>query len=287
MASRPDAGNHLSVDHAKVCSNRRRWLRLPSFASVIGAMSLICVAFVVWPAGDAQYRSALAWFRILAGLRATEGEAAFRKLGYWDELVRMSLQWDHLGSRLLLLASLAGLAIGASSVAVVHVFKRPTARRVLALVLIGALSLVLWLSYDRLLDHCAIQHARRALPRFRIAAAPLIEKWPIESGALPEAGSFEIVPRRGPNLLFFRSRLQANYPRTEDFGAIVERSESGAVRFDLSAASDAKIEHHPPRSAPRSYASSTRVNFVLVKAVSLDDDGWYFVRYGAPDGSDL
>ena len=259
---------------------RRKWRPVLSFGTAIGLLLLICAVLVVWPVVDAQYRTALYWFRVNVGLESIEVDPLARELGLWDRMVRASWQWDWLGSRMILLSTLSVLAIAAVVLSLVHVARRPTRRRAILFSLAGVAWFCLWACHGILLDCTVIRHARLALPRFKAAAIPLFGQWPSQGGVLPEAGQFGVVPGRNPNIILIRNRAQ--YPCHEDFGSIVERSDAGVLRFDLNAAFDGEIECHPRGSVPRSHRTWSGQESILVESVQLDNDGWYFARYRDP-----
>jgi hypothetical protein len=192
----------------------------------------------------------------------------------WDRV----RSWDSLGSRLLLFAVLAVTAVAASLLTLLHFVRRATIRRMLLIVLVMCAWLSLWVSYRQLNEWAVLRRAKSALPRFELAAHSLSRHWPTEHGTLPEAGDFYAYPDKRPDLLALNGRK--GYPIREDFGHIVERSELGAIRFDLSGATDCRIEFHPEGSKPTSY--STRLSgstMRLGEAIQLKEH-WYLVRYG-------
>jgi hypothetical protein len=282
MATSPSPDGEAPASEPKLSRDRPRWLRVPSFAAAVAALFLCCVVFAVWPVIDAQYRTALYWFPIDVGLQAAEVDPFFREAGYWDQMLTITRQWDRLGSRLALLWALFALTMGSSVLVLVHLARLPTKRRVILSCFVAAMWLCLWTSHNAVLDYTVIRHARLALPRFKVAAGPLLEEWPTQEGVLSEAGNYGVVPGKYSNLIILRKRLHARYPLNEDFGVMVERSDRGTLRFDLSAAFDGKIEYHPAGTAPQSYRTWSGRNSVLLMSVQLDNDGWYFARYTDP-----
>jgi hypothetical protein len=259
--------------------SRIAWLRLPPFRLAWSLCAFVLIAFAAWPVMDAQFAMTRYAARQFAGLHRVEADPAFVAAGFWDEMWRSVRRWDRLGSRLLLFFSMCFVGVAGTIILAVHLRRHPTRRRFLTVACLLAASIAIWSSFARI-EQSAIQwHAIRALPRFKSAATSLRKKWPTEAGKLSEAGDYFAYPEKRPNLLLLRR--DAGYPMAEDFGRIVERSESGAIMFTLSGAVNYRLEIHPPGSEPGSFTDSFGKVCVILEAVPLPEAGWYLVRYGS------
>ncbi|MEO1617542.1 MAG: hypothetical protein AAFV88_16945 [Planctomycetota bacterium] len=107
--------------------------------------------------------------------------------------------------------------------------------------------------------------------------SPLVERWPTEDGHLPSLGPFMAYPFGKPTtLLLLQSPRVAG---TAFFIAAVERSESGAIRLQLTGTEfDDWAEWHPPGSHPSSFVGGLGDPHDLVQQATLRD-GWHLVRY--------
>lgn len=255
--------------HRSTCVSRcrRRAYFVPSFFAACCTLLLVAVTHVIWLFADVQYDTMLYTVRVHVGLEGTE---------HW----LMDAMWDetHLGhARLMCFTLLTVVGVASTLLLVVQFVRRTTISRMLAIVFVICIWLSLWTSYGELHHWALVRHASGALSRFQIVAHLLSRQWPTQNGRLPEAGSFYAYPKSHPNLLLLHERR--GYPTREDFFSEIERSGKGAIRFDLSGATGCQVEYHPNGSSPATYTSSLGSRMVLRDAVSLSEDGWYFVRY--------
>lgn len=255
-----------------------RWLALPSFAFCGVTTLLVCVAYFVWIIIDAQYSTTAFVARYTVGLQHLEPAPSAVAYGLWDMMWDGVRSWDSLGPRLLLFALLGVTGAASFSLMLIQFRRRATIRRMLLTVLVICVWLSLWSSYDRLNEWAVLRRVRSALPRFEIVAKSLSQDWPTENGTLPEAGAFYVYPTRRPSLLFLSAG--DGYPIREDFNYLVERSEKGALRFDLTGATDCKLEFHPDGSTPTSYATRLSGARMRVGEATRLKEHWYLVRYG-------
>lgn len=255
-----------------------RWLPLPNFAFCCSTTLLVCIAYLGWIIIDAQYPMTIFVVRYSVGLQQLDPDPAVVAYGFWDMMWHGVRSWDSLGPRLLLFALLAITVAASSLLMLLQFLRRATIRRMMLIVLAMCAWLSLWASYRQLNEWAVLRRATSALPRFELAADSLSPHWPTENCTLPEAGDFYAYSDERPNLLALPGRK--GYPIREDFGHIIERSDLGAIRFDLCGATDCQIEFHPDGSKPTSY--STRLSgskMTLVEAIQLKEH-WYLVRYG-------
>ncbi|PQO46082.1 hypothetical protein C5Y93_10930 [Blastopirellula marina] len=269
------------IDETSAKAGRRKWpswMRLPSFKFCCVTTLLVCLAYLVWIIMDAQYQQTVFVMRYSTGLLQLDPSPAMVGTGMWDMMWDGVRSWDSLGPRLLLFYLLAIVAVLSSLLMLVQFAHRATIRGMLMVVLVLSVWLSLWVSYDQLNEWAALRRVNIALPRFEAVAKSLSQQWPTENGTLPEAGQFYADPAKRPNLLLLRGR--EGYPAHEDFGFIIERSDLGAIRFELSGAIGCNIEFHPDGSRPTSY--STRLSgskATMREAIPLKEH-WYLVRYG-------
>jgi hypothetical protein len=108
-------------------------------------------------------------------------------------------------------------------------------------------------------------------------AERLRDQWPRGDSQLPEIGPFTAYPFGRPSVLLLMQPPSLN--RESVHVSAIERSESGALRFQLggSVAND-WAEWHPETSRPRSFVGGLQDAHQL-KAYSRLGSGWYLVRY--------
>ena len=216
--------------------------------------------------------------RYSVGLQQLYPDPSAVAYGLWDMMWDGVRSWDSLGPCLLLFALLTITAAIGSLLMLLQFLRRATIRRMLLIVLVMCAWLSLFASYHQLNEWAVLRRANSALPRFELAANSLSDQWPTENGTLPEAGTFYAYPDKHPNLLLLHGRK--GYPIREDFGHIIERSELGAIRFDLSGATDCQIEFHPDRSKPNSYSTKLSGSTMTLSEAFQLNEHWYLVRYG-------
>lgn len=271
----------VTKDSTPEADRRRwRWVCLPSFALCCLTTLLVCVAHLGWIVIDAQYPHTVFWMQIQVGLQRPDVHPSVVAYGFWDIMWDGVRGWDSLGPRMLLFAVSAITAVASFVLMLLQFLRRATIRRMLLIVLGLCAWLSLWVSYDKLSKWAVLRRARNALPRFEAAAEPLSQHWPTTHGTLPEAGAFWAYPDKRPNLLLLRAR--AGNPLCEDFGYKIERSDQGAIRFNLSGATDCEIEFHPNGSKPSSHSSRLGASTVFLREATLLKENWYLVRYGGP-----
>ncbi len=276
------AGRNTTADRSQESQPATRWwrswLRLPSFAVACSITIFVWLAYLCWLILDAQYQMTLFVVRFHVGLEQLDPHPLVVAYGFWDMMWDGVRSWGSLGPRLLLFAVLAIAAAASSLLMVVQFMRRATIRRWLVVVFVISAWLSFWVSYGQLHQWAVLRRAEIALPRFKSTAISLSQHWPTENGTLPEAGVFYAYPDKHPNLLLLHGRR--GYPVREDFGYQIERSEHGAIRFNLSGATDCQIEFHPNGSEAASYTTSLDSRMTLRQAIPLGGNQWYLVRYG-------
>ncbi len=255
-----------------------RWLRLPSFAFWCSKALLVCIAYLGWIIIDAQFPMTVFVVRHSVGLQQLDPDTSVVAYGLWGMMWDGVRSWDSLGPRLLLFVILAITAVTDSLLMLLQFLRRATIRRMLLIVLVICAWLSLLMSYRQVNEWAVLRRAKSALSRFELAANPLSQHWPTENGILPEAGRFYTYSDKHPDLLLLHGRK--NYPIREDFGHIIEQSEQGAIRFDLSGATDCQIEFHPDGSTPASYSTKLSRSTMTPSEVIKLKENWYLVRYG-------
>lgn len=250
-----------------------KWAALPSFGVAYVLSVVMLLTFVVWIVIDASFPYVLHSIRIaFGGGNYSSTEAALSAC-------------DVLGLRLpvFTIFTLVALMSLASIIARLFVGKR-FGRSILGMTLATALVaawLSLFISYDKLMCWGLELRVRRALPRFKKAAAHLLCQWPIQSGSLPEAGEYYVVSG-SPERLFVPSAPSTRCVFGETFGPFIRRLKKGGIQFTLPYQCEWVIEYHPNDGPARPYRLSGTEHEV-VEAIDLEPC-WYLVRYRSLSG---
>jgi len=248
------------------------WLRfrIASFAFGASTTLLACAAVVGWIIVDASFACTVAVVGHYIGWQPIEPSLSALSSGYWDTIWSGLCSWDNLGPRLLLIILLAIVAAVASLVMLYQFLRQITIRRILVILLVFSVWLGVGVSRSHLHEWSIFLRTKNALPRFEQVAEVLHQQWPTEDGTLPEAGSFYVPAETYPDLLLLKGRC--GFPIREDFGYLIERSEQGAILFQLCGATEYQIEYHPNLSQPSPYQSRTSRQLKIPrKIVTLKD----------------
>ncbi len=119
----------------------------------------------------------------------------------------------------------------------------------------------------------------RQLDAFDALARQLQTQWPSSDDYLAGLGAFNAYPIGHPRTLMVIAAEQAGGSTPI---AAVERSDAGALRFELAGDEPgAWLEWHPPGSRPTSFTGGLEDERRLNDAVPLDN-GWYLTHYLKP-----
>jgi hypothetical protein len=111
----------------------------------------------------------------------------------------------------------------------------------------------------------------------------LLKHWPAEDGELAGLGPFMAYPVGDPQTLILLSPPRFSLRGT--LISVVERTDTGAITFELSGAENGDwLEWHPPSSRPASHVGGLFERFELQRQTRLTDR-WYLVRYVTHNGS--
>jgi hypothetical protein len=121
----------------------------------------------------------------------------------------------------------------------------------------------------------------RQLDSFASLANHLQTEWPKSDSHLAGLGAFNAYPIGRPRTLLV---IAAEQLADSSPIAAVERSDAGALRFELAGdEAGAWLEWHPPGSQPASFTGGLEDERQLIDAAALND-GWYLTHYeAAPD----
>lgn len=114
------------------------------------------------------------------------------------------------------------------------------------------------------------------LPQYRELVQELRDQWPGKDGESPHLGHYLAYPLGEPRMLLLGGT--AKVPGAAPVAA-VERSEKGALRFQLAGAeTGAWLEWHPPGSEPASFVGGLQNHYTLLRKKQLQP-GWYLAHY--------
>jgi len=117
----------------------------------------------------------------------------------------------------------------------------------------------------------------RRVASFDGLATSLRDDWPTADGVHLSLGAFMAYPRSDPSTLL----LLESPPLLDGIMPVsaVERSEDGALRFELSGSEQGSwLEWHPSRSVPKSFVGGLEGRYELVRYAPLDRH-WFLARY--------
>jgi hypothetical protein len=156
----------------------------------------------------------------------------------------------------------------------------PAHRRVrswLAVTALVVLWLMLMLNWPALAWQGQTIRVERQLDKFRGTAASLSQDWPDIDGERPGLGLFRAYPIESPSVLLLMTQQQV--PGTGLSFSMVERSDSGALRFQLTGhEAGAWLEWHPAGDRPASFVGGLDQHYDVLRYAALGDD-WFLVRY--------
>lgn len=256
--------------HSKIRLTRRRAFYLSTAASFLSIVS-----FISWMALDAQYRQTIDMAPYYLGLKS--GAQLGLGDGEWfQRMLAVERRWYRLGPRLILLAVIVGFATF-SSILVTGQCLLQRNRQCILTTCILLLSWCGFLSFHSNLDRQFLcRRASSLIPNCKLAVKTLVREWPTEDGDLPGIGEFRVGKGRIPNYLFLD--LKPPYPRGEQLGYWIERSDAETIHFGLLARANWQIVYHSKNTVPSSYQSSWGTSFRSLQSFDLDD-GWFLVEY--------
>ncbi len=171
-------------------------------------------------------------------------------------------------------------AVSAAGVGGGLFFGPPANRRVrswLTVTVLAVLWLTLWVKWPDLQWRGQAFRVDEQLGEFQKMASSLNTSWPASDGERPELGPFLAYPTKAPTVLMLMT--QANVPNTNLTFSLVERSETGALRFQLTCNElGAWLEWHPAHDSPTGFVGGLLERRELERFASLGND-WYLVRY--------
>jgi hypothetical protein len=189
-------------------------------------------------------------------------------------------------SRLMLVRALSSLAlVSVVMVALGLLLGPPRHRGVrswLALTAVVAFWLGLTVTWRSLAAAGQQWRLSQRLDSFDSLATQLQTAWPASDGYLAKLGAFNAYPIGHPRTLLI---IAAEQEADSTPVAAVERSDAGALRFELAGdETGVWLERHPPGSQPASFTGGLQDERELVDAVPLKD-GWYLSHYRTGHGS--
>ena len=186
-----------------------------------------------------------------------------------------------IAQRFWLLNALAGVAILSGVGIFTGLFLGPPANRRVrswfAVTLLAVMWLTLWTTWPDLLWRGQAFRLRGELADFQKVASSLEQDWPTSDGERAELGPFLAYPTNKPQVLMLLSN--ANVPGTNTSFSLVERSDLGALRFELAGDElGAWLEWHPAHDVPIGFVGGLLERHELVRFAALGND-WFLVRY--------
>jgi hypothetical protein len=239
------------------------------------------------PALSAYWLINIAAFCALAGWIFSDGRFADIGLGTQSPTIREWLlrQPNSAPSRIAPSQTALTITLGVAAFAGIGIFAglflgSPAHRRVrswLAITALVVLWLTLWLKWPILAWQGQALRVERQVDRFRTTAASLSQDWPEIDGERPGLGQFRAYPIEKPSVLLLM--IQQDVPGTGLSFSTVERSETGALRFQLTGNErGAWLEWHPENDQPTSFVGGLEQHHDLQRFTTLGDE-WFLVRY--------
>jgi hypothetical protein len=156
----------------------------------------------------------------------------------------------------------------------------PAHRRVrswFAVTLLAVMWLTLWTTWPNLLWRGQAFRLRGELADFQKVASSLDKGWPTNDGERAELGPFLAYPMSKPQVLMLLSN--AYVPGTNMSFSLIERSDQGALRFELAGDElGAWLEWHPAHDMPIGFVGGLSERHELDRFTPLGND-WFLVRY--------
>ncbi len=146
----------------------------------------------------------------------------------------------------------------------------------LALTGLVAIWLMLGLGWRDLRWRGQVHRARPNVETFSELVTSLEQSWPTIDGETPELGPFQAYPIAKPKMLLLFS--QQRLPGATAPISAINRSENGALRFQLGGAETGTWLEWHPHDAPSDFVSGLDQKFVLERATAVGDN-WYLVKY--------
>jgi hypothetical protein len=225
---------------------------------------------------------------VLLGWIFTDGRFADIALRAKQDLLSL-IRWlpstdqqePRLASRLIALEVLGVLVVtSAIGIATALFYGGPKHRRVrswLSLTALVAAWLTLWATWPELLWQGQVYRLKRQCPHVQVTAQALANNWPASDGARAEIGPFLAYPQGQPETLLLLT--QAKVPHTSILLSSVERSDQGALRFQLAGNElGAWLEWHPSQDEPRGFIGGLQQRFELEQFSPLGNN-LFLVRY--------
>lgn len=240
-----------------------RRLRMNGRALAVSSLVLLVVT-VAWIFFDPRFASGVAQLRSLLTMLWSESSAITPNGSlYRGRTVALGLV--ALAAISTLLASFLGLFFGASD--------DRRVRSWLWFTMLFALWLALCVAWREVAWQGQRLRARMSLSELDAVAIALHNDWPAGDGSRHGLGSFMAYPQGQPRMLVILS------PDSIPPLSSVERSEDGALRFELRAdPGSGWLEWHPDGSTPAGFVGGLDQQYGLDRSVSLGR-GWYLVRY--------
>lgn len=252
--------------HEKGCPEYRL------MATVLIALPSLCILTLgIWSASDASFSTASWAAQAKIGMKRTKSNE-----GIALDIDRV-LQWGRLGSRVVALYALCGVAFICTIGLIVLTTGHATAARTIGCVLIVGSWVVFLLSRDAVDRWRAARQVAAALPRFEVAAKELTNHWPQESGEIQPGIKIHAPTQKYPDVLMLRNTER--YPSFVTFGLEIERGENGILRFDIAGAYDSSLEYHPNGTTPAAHTSGYGYPSPPVASALKVAEKWFFVRY--------
>ncbi len=230
----------------------------------------VLLGLVVWILSDGRFSMAteLLKARIVAVLEL--GTSASVYTWYAGRILILSIV------SILAVVSAVGILLGLF-------FGAQTHRRVrswFAFTLLLAAWLTLFVSWRELAWRGQVFRLHHRLDGFETIAESLRSDWPAVDGERPNMGPFMAYPIGRPTMLMMLKTPAV--PRTITSFSSVERSDDGALRFELIGDEpDAWLEWHPTGSAPQTFVGGLMAEYPLERFAPLRQ-GWFLVRYERP-----
>ena len=208
----------------------------------------------------------------------TPADPVVDKVGITATMLKVANQSDSRGRHVTLLYALYSSACAATFAMVIFAAWHKSNNRVAALIGVVLCWIAIWGTRSPVEHWSDRRRAASLLPQAKTAAAALAEHWPTKSGLVPPDLKVAVDASRHPNDLVVFGRH--SYPMIEDFGYLIERSPSGAIRFALSGNDDCQLEYHPAGSQPSPYVNGFRNPSGPPGVIVPLKEHRYFVRYG-------
>lgn len=153
--------------------------------------------------------------------------------------------------------------------------KRSTMKDLLAFVFSVACCIVFVVNFEVIDSYGFERRCRALLPQCQELHQRLSEDWPKSDGELPYAGSF-FAYEDHPDLLLLPTKRPSTFAET--LGNSIERSDAGAMRFQVCGIRQACIEFHPESQSPHTFRNCRGVQMTPREHKQLEGE-WYLCLY--------